>query len=78
MRRTGLKLVAAVAGLLAVPAAASALTAVTTEPLPLRAGPAGDFPVVDQVPADARVIVHGCLVLLSQKQRLSQYAAAAW
>ena len=61
MRRTGLKLVAAVAGLLAVPAAASALTAVTTEPLPLRAGPAGDFPVVDQVPADARVIVHGCV-----------------
>ena len=61
MRRTGLKLVAAVAGLLAVPAAASALTAVTTEPLPLRAGPAGDFPVVDQVPADAHVIVHGCV-----------------
>jgi uncharacterized protein YraI len=61
MRRTGLKLAAAVAGLLAGPAAASALTAVTTEPLPLRAGPAGDFPVVDQVPADARVIVHGCV-----------------
>ena len=61
MRRTGLKLAAAVAGLLAGPVAASALTAVTTEPLPLRAGPAGDFPVVDQVPADARVIVHGCV-----------------
>jgi uncharacterized protein YraI len=61
MRRTGLKLAAAVAGLLAGPAAASALTAVTTEPLPLRAGPAGDFPVVDQVPADAHVIVHGCV-----------------
>jgi uncharacterized protein YraI len=61
MRRTGLKLAAAVAGLLAGSAAASALTAVTTEPLPLRAGPAGDFPVVDQVPADARVIVHGCV-----------------
>ena len=61
MRRTGLKLAAAVAGLLAGPAAASALTAVTTEPLPLRAGPAGDFPVVDQVPADARVVVHGCV-----------------
>ncbi len=61
MRRTGLKLAAAVAGLLAGPGAASALTAVTTEPLPLRAGPAGDFPVVDQVPADARVIVHGCV-----------------
>ena len=61
MRRTGLKLAAAVAGLLAGPAAASALTAVTIEPLPLRAGPAGDFPVVDQVPADARVVVHGCV-----------------
>jgi uncharacterized protein YraI len=61
MRRTGLRLAAAVAGLLAAPVAASALTAVTTEPLPLRAGPAGDFPVVDQVPADARVIVHGCV-----------------
>ena len=61
MRRTGLKLAAAVAGLLAGPAVASALTAVTTEPLPLRAGPAGDFPVVDQVPADARVVVHGCV-----------------
>ena len=61
MRRTGLKLAAAVAGLLAGPAAASALTAVTTEQIPLRAGPAGDFPVVDQVPADARVVVHGCV-----------------
>ena len=50
MRRTGLKLAAAVAGLLAGPVAASALTAVTTEPLPLRAGPAGDFPVVVRCP----------------------------
>jgi uncharacterized protein YraI len=61
MRRTGLSLAAAVAGLLAVPGAASALTAVTTGSVPLRAGPAANFPVVDQVPADARVFVHGCV-----------------
>jgi uncharacterized protein YraI len=45
----------------ALPAAASALTAVTTEPVPLRAGPAGDFPVVDQIPGGVNVYVNGCV-----------------
>jgi uncharacterized protein YraI len=52
---------AAVAGLLAAPAIASALTAITTQPVSLRAGPAIDFPVVDAIPDDARVNVHGCV-----------------
>jgi uncharacterized protein YraI len=33
----------------------------TTEPANLRAGPAFDFPVVDSIPDDARVTVHGCV-----------------
>ena len=33
----------------------------TTEPTNLRAGPALDFPVVDSIPDDARVTVHGCV-----------------
>ena len=61
MRRTTISVAAGVAGLIAVPAVASALTAVTTEPVALRAGPAIDFPVVDRIPDDARVNVHGCI-----------------
>jgi uncharacterized protein YraI len=61
MRRKAISLAAAVAGLVAAPAIASAMTAVTTEPVPLRAGPAIDFPVVDSIPDDARVNVHGCV-----------------
>ncbi len=61
MRRKAIGLAAAVAGLVAGPAIASALTAVTTEPVTLRAGPAFDFPVVDSIPNDARVNVHGCV-----------------
>jgi uncharacterized protein YraI len=61
MKRKGITLAAAVAGLFALPAAASALTAVTTEPVPLRAGPAGDFPVVDQIPGGVNVLVNGCV-----------------
>ena len=61
MRRMTLGLAAAVAGLVAGPAIASALTAVTTEPVSLRAGPAIDFPVVDAIPDNARVNVHGCV-----------------
>ena len=61
MRRMTLGVGAAVAGLLAAPAIASALTAITTEPVSLRAGPAIDFPVVDAIPDDARVNVHGCV-----------------
>jgi uncharacterized protein YraI len=61
MRRTTIGFAAAVAGLMAAPIAASALTAMTTEPVALRAGPAGDFPIVDSIPDDARVNVHGCV-----------------
>ncbi len=61
MRRKTIGFAAAVAGLIAVPMAASALTAVTTEPVALRAGPAADFPIVDSIPDDARVNVHGCV-----------------
>jgi uncharacterized protein YraI len=61
MRRKTIGLAAAVAGLVVGPAIASALTAVTTEPVSLRAGPAIDFPVVDAIPDDARVNVHGCV-----------------
>ncbi|HWA49953.1 MAG TPA: SH3 domain-containing protein [Dongiaceae bacterium] len=61
MKKSALTLAAVAAGLLALPGAASALTAVTTQPVPLRAGPAPDFPVVDSVPSDARVVVHGCV-----------------
>ena len=43
------------------PSLASALTAMTTEPTNLRAGPAFDFPVVDSIPDDAHVTVHGCV-----------------
>lgn len=61
MNRTTLGLAAAVAGLIAAPTLASALTAVTTDSTALRAGPAFDFPVVDQIPSDVRVNVHGCV-----------------
>ena len=61
MKRKGITLAAAVAGLFALPAAASALTAVTTVPVPLRAGPAGDFPIVDQIPGGVNVSVNGCV-----------------
>jgi len=34
---------------------------VTTDSTELRAGPALDFPVVDRIPSDVRVEVHGCV-----------------
>lgn len=61
MKRITLSMAATVAGLLVGPSLASALTAMTTEPANLRAGPAFDFPVVDSIPDDARVTVHGCV-----------------
>jgi uncharacterized protein YraI len=61
MKRSTLGLAAAVCGLVFAPNLASALTAVTTEPTNLRAGPAFDFPVVDSIPSEARVNVHGCV-----------------
>jgi uncharacterized protein YraI len=61
MKRITLSVAATVAGLVVGPSLASALTAMTTEPANLRAGPAFDFPVVDRIPDDARVTVHGCV-----------------
>ena len=61
MKRITLSVAVTVAGLVIGPNLASALTAMTTEPTNLRAGPAFDFPVVDSIPDDARVTVHGCV-----------------
>jgi uncharacterized protein YraI len=61
MNRSTFGLAAAVAGMIAAPGLASALSAVTSESTDLRAGPAYDFPVVDRIPSDVRVNVHGCV-----------------
>ncbi len=61
MTRPILGLALAIAGLVTAPQLALALPAVTTESTNLRAGPAFDFPVVDRIPADVRVNVHGCV-----------------
>jgi uncharacterized protein YraI len=61
MNRVTLGLGAGLAALVVAPTLASALSAVTTESTNLRAGPALDFPVVDQIPSDVRVNVHGCV-----------------
>jgi uncharacterized protein YraI len=61
MNRLTVSLAALAAGLVVAPNLASALSAVTTESTDLRAGPARDFPVVDRIPSDVRVNVHGCV-----------------
>lgn len=61
MKRLAVGLSALVTGLAIAPNLALALSAVTTESTNLRAGPAFDFPVVDSIPSDVRVNVHGCL-----------------
>jgi len=61
MKRFALSLPAVALGLVLAPNLASALSAVTTESTNLRAGPAFDFPVVDQIPPDVRVNVHSCV-----------------
>src|SRR5262245_35554278 len=61
MRRVTFGLAAAVAGFVLAPNLASALSAVVADSTDLRAGPAYDFPVVDSIPSDARVDVHGCV-----------------
>jgi uncharacterized protein YraI len=61
MRRLTFGLAAAVAGFVLAPNLASALSAVVTDSTDLRAGPAYDFPVVDSIPSDVRVNVHGCV-----------------
>jgi uncharacterized protein YraI len=61
MRRLTFGLAAAVAGFVIAPNLASALSAVVAGSTELRAGPAFDFPVVDSLPSDVRVNVHGCV-----------------
>jgi uncharacterized protein YraI len=61
MRRLTFGLAAAVAGFVIAPNLASALSAVVTDSTELRAGPAYDFPVVDSIPSEVRVNVHGCV-----------------
>lgn len=61
MSRLTFGLAAAVASLVFAPNLASALSGVTTGSTELRAGPAYDFPVVDQIPGDVSVNVHGCV-----------------
>jgi uncharacterized protein YraI len=61
MRRLTFGLATAVAGFLIAPNFASALSAVVADATDLRAGPAYDFPVVDSIPSDVRVNVHGCV-----------------
>jgi uncharacterized protein YraI len=61
MRRLTFGLAAAAAGFVLAPNLASALSAIVTDSTDLRAGPAYDFPVVDSIPSDVRVDVHGCV-----------------
>jgi uncharacterized protein YraI len=61
MRRLIFGLATAVAGFVLAPNLASALSAIVADSTELRAGPAYDFPVVDSIPGDARVNVHGCV-----------------
>lgn len=61
MNRLNFGLAAVAVGLMVAPNLASALSAITTESTNLRAGPAFDFPVVDRIPSEVRVNVHGCV-----------------
>src|SRR5262245_26395733 len=61
MNRFAYGLAAVTAGLVIAPSFASALSAVTAESTNLRAGPAFDFPVVDRIPSDVNVDIHGCV-----------------
>jgi uncharacterized protein YraI len=61
MKRLTLGLAGIVAGLLIGPSLASAADAVTTAGTNLRAGPAFDFPVVDRIPSEVGVNIHGCI-----------------
>ena len=61
MRRYALPLAAAFLATAAVPSVASAANARVTVELNMRAGPSSSFPVVEVIPDDDRVTVHGCL-----------------
>ncbi len=47
--------------LISTPAVALAARGYVTSNVKMRAGPGTGYPVVDPIPADARVIIHGCL-----------------
>jgi uncharacterized protein YraI len=61
MRRYALSLAAAVLATAAVPSVAAAADAEVVTDVNMRAGPASSFPVVEVVPDDANVNVHGCV-----------------
>lgn len=61
MRRYALSLAAALLATAAVPSVAAAANAVVTVDLNMRAGPSTAFPVVDVIPDNAEVTVHGCV-----------------
>jgi uncharacterized protein YraI len=61
MRRYALPFAAAVMATAALPSVASAADAVVTTELNMRAGPSTAYPVVEVIPADAPVEVHGCV-----------------
>src|SRR5262245_28484289 len=50
-----------IAALLLAPGAALAAPGIVTASVGLRAGPGPGFPIVDRIPAGARVNIHGCL-----------------
>lgn len=61
MRRYLPPLAAAFIGTLAAPTAALAQDAIVTMDLNMRAGPSPEFPVVDVLPGNTPVDIHGCL-----------------
>jgi uncharacterized protein YraI len=61
MRRYALSLAAAFLATAAVPSVAAAANAMVTADLNMRAGPSTSFPVVEVIPDDGQVTVHGCI-----------------
>lgn len=61
MRKYVMTLAAALLSTAAIPGMAAAADAVTTVDLNMRAGPSTDFPVVEVLPEEAQVAVHGCV-----------------
>ena len=58
MKRSGISIAAA---MLLLPSAALAAPGMVTTNVGLRAGPGGDFSVVDRIPGGSHVNIHGCL-----------------
>jgi uncharacterized protein YraI len=61
MRRYLLPIAAALLASAALPSVAAAANAEVTTDLNMRAGPSTSFPVVEVIPDDANVTVHGCV-----------------